>query len=72
MKYFLATIFLSVNAYSFLFSNNILNKKVLSSVRYENNDSENYLNSLNNTNFLTIDEIRNLIRKNIDPNFEVA
>ena len=50
MKYFLATIFLSVNAYSFIISNNILNKKVLRSVRYENNDSENYLNSLNNTN----------------------
>ena len=28
--------------------------------------------SFNNTNFLTIDEIRNLIRKNIDPNFEVV
>ena len=42
---------------------NIFFKKVTEGFSY---------NSFNNTNFLTIDEIRNLIRENIDPNFEVV
>ena len=42
---------------------NISLKKVIEGFSY---------NSLNNPNFLTIEEIRNLIRKNIDPTFEVV
>ena len=42
---------------------NILFKKVAEGFSY---------NSFNNPNFLTIDEIRNLIREHIDPTFEVV
>ena len=52
MRLFLIINFFVINSNSFLFNKNIFYDKrhKLNSIRYENYDSKNYLNSLNKTN----------------------